>query len=147
MGGGIDTANSGTLVRNYGGAGGGGGFHRVRGLLSALPAICPVVVGAGGALGTEMHGSNPARTTNGGDGGASSFNATTCRASGGKGGKTSSIKSIDSRYSGRWWRWWNRKSYDCRRWSCRWSCWDTNCDRSWHSWYRRCRWHVLSECW
>jgi hypothetical protein len=86
MGGGIDTANTGTLIRNYGGAGGGGGFHRVRGLLSALPSSCPIVVGAGGTLGTE-HASNPASTTDGGDGGASSFNGTTCRASGGKGGK------------------------------------------------------------
>lgn len=86
MGGGIDTANTGTLVRSYGGAGGGGGYHRVRGLLSALPNPCPVVVGAGGILGTE-HASNPALTTNGGDGGASSFNDPTCRASGGKGGK------------------------------------------------------------
>ena len=85
-GGGIDTANTGTLIRSVGGAGGGGGFHRVRGLLSALPTSCPVVVGAGGALGTE-HASNPALTTDGGDGGASSFNGTTCRASGGKGGK------------------------------------------------------------
>lgn len=93
MGGGIDTANTGTLVRNYGGAGGGGGFHRVRGLLSALPALCPVVVGAGGALGTE-HASNPALTTDGGDGGSSSFNATTCRASGGKGGKRAQSNSL-----------------------------------------------------
>ena len=53
MGGGIDTANTGTLVRSYGGAGGGGGVHRVLGLLSGLPTSCPVVVGAGGALGTE----------------------------------------------------------------------------------------------
>lgn len=86
MGGGIDTANTGTLIRSYGGAGGGGGFHRVRCLLSALPTTCPVVVGVGGVLGTE-HASNPALTTNGGDGGYSSFNGTTCRASGGKGGK------------------------------------------------------------
>ena len=69
MGGGIDTANTGTLVRSYGGAGGGGGYHRVRGLLSALPVTCPIVVGAGGAVGTE-HASNPALTTDGGDGGS-----------------------------------------------------------------------------
>lgn len=93
MGGGIDTANSGTLVRSYGGAGGGGGFHRVRGLLSALPDTCPIVVGAGGALGTE-HASNPANTTDGGDGGYSSFNDTTCRASGGKGGKRVQTNSL-----------------------------------------------------
>lgn len=93
MGGGIDQANAGTLVRNYGGAGGGGGFHRVRGLLSALPASVPVVVGAGGTLGAE-HASNPALTTNGGDGGASTFNDTTCRASGGKGGKRAQSNSL-----------------------------------------------------
>ena len=86
MGGGIDTANTGTLVRNYGGAGGGGGFHRVRGILAELPSSVAVVVGAGGSLGTE-HASNPASTTDGGDGGVSSFNDPTCRASGGKGGK------------------------------------------------------------
>lgn len=86
IGGGIDTGGSGTMIRNVGGAGGGGGFHRVRGLLSALPAACPVVVGVGGTAGLE-HASNPVLTSNGGDGGASSFNGTTCRASGGKGGK------------------------------------------------------------
>lgn len=93
MGGGIDTANTGTLVRSYGGAGGGGGYHRARGLLSALPSSCPVVVGAGGSLGTE-HASNPAVTTDGGDGGFSSFNNTTCRASGGKGGKRVQSNSL-----------------------------------------------------
>jgi hypothetical protein len=92
LGGGIDTGNTGTLIRNTGGAGGGGGFHSVHGLLSALPATCPVVVGAGGAMGTE-HVSNPALTTDGGDGGGSSFNDTTCRASGGKGGKRSQSNS------------------------------------------------------
>lgn len=86
MGGGIDTANTGTRLRAFGGAGGGGGFHRVRGLLSALPASCPVVVGIGGALGTS-HASDPAQTTNGGDGGYSSFNGGTCQASGGQGGR------------------------------------------------------------
>jgi|SRR5436190_6834921 len=93
MGGGIDTANTGTLIRSYGGAGGGGGFHRVRGLLSALPAQCPVVVGLGGAIGVE-HISNPAVTTNGGDGGVSSFNTNTCRASGGQGGKRVQSNSL-----------------------------------------------------
>jgi hypothetical protein len=92
-GGGINTANTGTLIRSYGGAGGGGGFHRVFGLLSALPNICPVVVGAGGILGTE-HASNVALTTDGGDGGVSSFNGTTCRASGGKGGKRVQSNSL-----------------------------------------------------
>ena len=97
MGGGIDTANAGTLVRNYGGAGGGGGFHRVRGLLSALPSICPVVVGIGGSLGTENDGSNPTLTTDGGDGGMSSFNDPICRASGGKGGKRARTNDLITR--------------------------------------------------
>lgn len=93
MGGGIDTANTGTLVRSFGGAGGGGGLHRVQGLLSALPAECTVIVGAGGPVGDE-HASNPALTTDGIDGGSSSFNGTTCRASGGKGGKRVQTNSL-----------------------------------------------------
>jgi len=91
-GGGIDTANTGTLIKNFGGAGGGGGFQRVRGLLSALPDSCAIVIGAGGTAGAN-HASNPASTTNGNDGGASTFNATTCRASGGKGGKRAQSNS------------------------------------------------------
>lgn len=94
-GGGINTNNTGTLIRNYGGAGGGGGFHRIRGLLSALPSTCPVVVGHGGVPGTE-HASDPAYTTDGGDGGSSSFNTNTCRASGGKGGKRAQTNSDSS---------------------------------------------------
>lgn len=85
-GGGVDTAGTGTLIRTYGGEGGGGGYHRVQGDLSELPDTCPVVVGAAGALGTE-HVSNPASTTDGSDGSYSSFNGTFCCASGGKGGK------------------------------------------------------------
>lgn len=92
-GGGIDTAGGGTGVRNYGGAGGGGGYHRVRGLLSALPGSCPVVVGIPGAAGAD-HASNPASTTDGGDGEASTFNDPTCRASGGKGGKRAQSNSL-----------------------------------------------------
>lgn len=92
-GGGIDTANTGTLIRSYGGEGGGGGFHRVRGLLSALPEVCPVLVGDPGADGND-HASNPALTTNGADGEASTFNGTTCRASGGKGGKRVQSNSL-----------------------------------------------------
>lgn len=91
-GGGIDTANTGTLIRNFGGAGGGGGFHRIRGLLSALPDTCPIVVGSAGAAGID-HASNPANTTDGGDGEASTFNTNSCRASGGKGGKRAQSNS------------------------------------------------------
>lgn len=60
--------------RTLGGGGGGGGCHRVRGLLSGLPSVCDVVVGEPGA-------------TDGDSGGASSFNGTTCQASGGEGGE------------------------------------------------------------
>lgn len=89
-GGGVDNWAAGQF-RASGGAGGGGGFHRVRGLLSALPAVCPVVVGGGGAPGTVS--GNPALTTDGGDGAASTFNTNTCRASGGKGGKRAQSNS------------------------------------------------------
>ena len=93
MGGGIDTANTGTMIRSYGGAGGGGGLHRVQGLLSALPATVSVVVGAGGTLGADDV-SNVGLTTNGGDGGFSSFNGVTCQASGGKGGQRVQSNSL-----------------------------------------------------
>jgi hypothetical protein len=87
-GGGVDTANTGTLIRTYGGEGGGGGFHRVQGLLSELPDSCPIVVGAAGAAGTEQaNPTNVGLTTDGGDGHYSSFNTDFCQASGGKGGK------------------------------------------------------------
>lgn len=92
-GGGIRTGNTGTQIRSYGGAGGGGGLHRVRGLLSALPAACPVVVGVGGNPGND-HVSDPALTTDGQDGGASSFNGTTARASGGQGGRKVQTNSV-----------------------------------------------------
>lgn len=85
-GGGIATQNTGTKLRTFGGSGGGGGLHRVQGILSALPLNCPVVVGAGGVRGLDQI-SDPDLTTDGGDGGASSFNDTTAYSSGGKGGK------------------------------------------------------------
>jgi hypothetical protein len=85
-GGGINQMGAGTKIRSYGGAGGGGGYHRIRGLISAMSGPCPIVVGAAGAPGTD-HISNPALTTDGGDGGYSSFCDDACRASGGKGGK------------------------------------------------------------
>ena len=85
-GGGIDTANTGTQVRNYGGKGGGGGFHRARGLLSTLASPCPVAVGLAGADGAD-HASLPASVGDGLEGGFSSFNDNTCIASGGRGGK------------------------------------------------------------
>jgi hypothetical protein len=93
IGGGINTANTGTQIRSYGGAGGGGGFHRVRGLLAALPTDVFVAVGVAGIPGNE-HSSNPVLTSDGSDGGYSAFNATTCRASGGKGGKRVQTNSL-----------------------------------------------------
>lgn len=84
-GGGINTGSTGTQIRSYGGEGGGGGYHRVRGLLSALPAVSDIIVGSGGLNGLDQI-SDPNLTTDGDDGGFSSFNGTTCRASGGKGG-------------------------------------------------------------
>ena len=72
--------NDGTI----GGAGGGGGLHRVLKSLSELPDSCPVVVGVAGADGAYNDGVHQA--TPGGNGGVSSVNGTTCRASGGGGG-------------------------------------------------------------
>ena len=92
-----------------GGAGGGGGLHRVSGMLSDLPDACPVVVGQPGADGRNDNGDwkhlfvlNPDGTIKypyqyylnpnhvsalpGDDGGYSSVNGSTCMASGGKGG-------------------------------------------------------------
>jgi hypothetical protein len=92
-GGGIKTGNTGTQIRSYGGAGGGGGLHRVRGVLSALPAACPVVVGMGGDPGLD-HVSDPALATDGQDGGYSSFNDNTARASGGEGGRKVTTNSV-----------------------------------------------------
>src|SRR3954447_21238870 len=63
MGGGIDTGS----LKSFGGAGGGGGYHRVRGLLSELGTLVPIIVGLGGILGTN-HASDPSLTTDGGDG-------------------------------------------------------------------------------
>lgn len=82
----------------FGGAGGGGGAHRVKGRLALLPTNVPIVVGQPGADGAPQDVHSPFhdwRTGNsyppaplpnsGGDGGASSFGGTICRASGGKG--------------------------------------------------------------
>lgn len=75
-----------------GGGPGGGGTHRIKGRLALLPAICPIVVGQAGADGPfDNNGNIPntdwAAVVDGGDGGATSFGGTICRASGGTGGK------------------------------------------------------------
>lgn len=87
------------LVDSLGGAGGGGGLHRVAGLLADLPDSCPVVIGQAGADGVngsddrwpwlfESWDPDPSYVypTSGEDGDFSSFNDDLCRASGGKGG-------------------------------------------------------------
>lgn len=93
-GGNLDTANTGTKLYMTGGQGGGGGYHRVQGKLSLLPSSCPVVVGASGNDGTTA--TTAGGTSDGTDGGPSSFNGTTCRASGGKGGKKVTNSAITS---------------------------------------------------
>lgn len=90
------------FMTSYGGSGGGGGLHRVLSLLSLLPDICPVIIGQAGSNGVrggwhENQLGNPVYDppTAGGDGGASSFNGATCRASGGKGGAPTPAHNID----------------------------------------------------
>lgn len=85
-------------VKYYGGAGGGGGLHKITASLLGLPDTVDIVVGQGGVAGTpqsapDVHSSprsgvENTTCTDGSDGGYSSFNDTTCRASGGKGGKS-----------------------------------------------------------
>jgi len=92
----------------WGGGGGGGGLHVVAGLLIDLPDECPVVVGQAGTNADPGQISHPNPITpippyspgsindtpgvtlvapvTGEDGGHSSFNGDTCKASGGKGG-------------------------------------------------------------
>lgn len=55
---------SGTHIAGQGGAGGGGGLHRVSGLLLDLPDEVPVVVGQAGANGANDNGENPRIVTN-----------------------------------------------------------------------------------
>lgn len=74
-----------------GGAGGGGGAHRIQGDLSELPEVLSVVVGEAGIDGPTItdYADNTLRAF-GGDGGYSSFNGMMCCASGGKGGWSTS---------------------------------------------------------
>jgi hypothetical protein len=108
----------------FGGAGGGGGLHRVAGLLADLPAVTPVVVGAAGAQGVRGdvgHQNSYAPTpppiyphpnviwdpphlmipvpTMGQDGEASSF-GDVCVASGGKGGFPATVWDVTRPSSG-----------------------------------------------
>lgn len=73
------------LLTRFGGGGGGGGLHKVSGTLASLSASTAVVIGAGGADGSNTLDPN-IQAGNGGDGGATTFGGTLCRASGGKGG-------------------------------------------------------------
>lgn len=92
-GGDINPSDLGTSYRAMGGSGGGGGLHRVRGVLTALPPSVPITVGQGGTQGTFSLGDG-STTTDGGDGGASLF-GDTAKASGGKGGKAAKYSLHD----------------------------------------------------
>jgi hypothetical protein len=73
---GEDTEHPGFYVKTFGGEGGGGGFLRVKGILRFLPSSMSVVVGQGGAPGTDSIDADPFdpdATTPGGDGGYSQF--------------------------------------------------------------------------
>lgn len=83
--------------KNPGGAGGGGGIHRVKGNLSSLPSPSSVVVGAAGAAGTSAAQSSSADAT---DGGASTFATSVCKASGGKAGGHSAANNNTSPANG-----------------------------------------------
>lgn len=87
---GEDTHTSDILIRNFGGAGGGGGFHRVQGLVEILDDSIEIIVGDPGADGTDD--TDPGSTTDGEDGGFSQFDF--CGASGGLGGKRAVSCSI-----------------------------------------------------
>lgn len=90
---GQDPSNADWQVINFGGAGGGGGSHRLQGLLEILDDTTQVVVGAAGANGTDG-GAVPGNSTDGQDGGYSSF-GDFIKASGGKGGKRSQTLSSE----------------------------------------------------
>jgi len=99
---GEDTEHPGSYVKTFGGEGGGGGFLRVKGLVSSLASTMDIVVGQGGAPGTdsiEAEPFDPDATTAGEDGGYSQFfggdttTAAACR--GGFGGQPSISRSRD----------------------------------------------------
>lgn len=96
---GLDFNNSNKELLSYGGAGGGGGFHRLQGLLEALPTDVDIVVGGGGFNGTDVSSTSGIEydiaTTDGSDGGYSSFNYPSCASSGGKGGKRVYSATLD----------------------------------------------------
>ncbi|HMS83612.1 MAG TPA: hypothetical protein PKD12_08180 [Nitrospira sp.] len=88
VGGGIYSPGASPQNAIQGGSPGGGGIHRVQGLLSALGALTPVVIGAAGVDQPNNATNSVSGLANGTDGGATTFDGTRCRASGGKGGKS-----------------------------------------------------------
>jgi hypothetical protein len=93
---GQDTLHAGEYVRTFGGAGGGGGYQRLRGLLDLVPSTVAIVVGAAGADGTDSISAptwSTSLTTDGGNGGDSSFWTPACHPTGGQGGKRSMSRS------------------------------------------------------
>jgi hypothetical protein len=103
---GVDFNTPDHTLRIYGGMGGGGGFRRIRGVLSALPESTNVVVGGAGVDGTDLLTDALVEydipTTDGGDGGNSHFNNPACIASGGEGGKRvySATEDVDTNANG-----------------------------------------------
>lgn len=82
---GIDPVRD-NFVRNFGGAGGGGGLHRRKGILELLANSTPIVVGAAGSDGADGDDTTPGG--HGGDGGYSAF-GDFVMATGGHGGNGS----------------------------------------------------------
>lgn len=83
---GTDSEHATHTLRNFGGEGGGGGFHRVQGLLEALGDTIDYEVGVPGTNGVDKDDLDT--ITDGGDGTSSIFGGFAA-ASGGNGGKKS----------------------------------------------------------
>ena len=96
---GQDFNTPGQYLRSYGGKGGGGGFHRIQGLLAALGAGVAINIGGLGAPGTNLYSNATVEfdipTTDGGPGGTTSFWDGACAASGGEGGSRVYSATLD----------------------------------------------------
>lgn len=96
---GEDYNTPGQYLRSYGGKGGGGGFHRIQGLLAALTGGVAVNIGGLGTPGTSLNTDSGVETdiatTDGGPGGTTSFWDGACAASGGEGGSRVYSATLD----------------------------------------------------
>lgn len=89
---GEDSEHAGITLRSIGGEGGGGGYHRIQGVLEGLGDSIDIIVGTPGANGIDH--SELDDLTDGEDG-ATSWFGDICYASGGNGGKKVESASID----------------------------------------------------